>query len=116
MQATAVRLTPDEKRLYGQLFRIADADHAGIITGNVAVEFFKKSKLTPSVLAEAYLLPYPSLTMQVWTIADTENRGFLTQKTWSIALRLIAHAQQGEQPTAEIAGIRIAHLRMYVDA
>ena len=47
-----VRLTPDEKRLYGQLFRIADAGHVGVITGAVAVEFFKKSRLAPSVLAE----------------------------------------------------------------
>ena len=47
-----VRLTPDEKRLYGQLFRIADSGQVGVITGAVAVEFFKKSRLTPSVLAE----------------------------------------------------------------
>ena len=47
-----VRLTPDEKRLYGQLFRIADSTQVGVITGAVAVEFFKKSRLTPTTLAE----------------------------------------------------------------
>jgi epidermal growth factor receptor substrate 15 len=47
-----VRLTPEEKKLYGQLFRIADSEQLGVITGTVAVEFFKKSKLTPNVLAE----------------------------------------------------------------
>ena len=30
----------------------------------------------------------------------------MTQKTWSIALRLIAHAQKGEQPTPEMANKR----------
>lgn len=51
--ATApVRLTPDEKRVYGQLFRIADSGQLGVITGATAVEFFKKSGLGPSVLAE----------------------------------------------------------------
>ena len=56
-----VRLTPDEKRLYGQLFRIADSGQVGVITGAVAVEFFKKSRLTPSVLAEV-IPPQPVKT------------------------------------------------------
>jgi hypothetical protein len=47
-----VRLTPEEKRLYGQLFRIADSGQLGVITGAIAVEFFKKSGLTPAVLAD----------------------------------------------------------------
>lgn len=55
-----VRLTQDEKRLYGQLFRIADSGQVGVITGAVAVEFFKKSRLTPSLLAEVPNSP-PSL-------------------------------------------------------
>jgi hypothetical protein len=49
-------LTPEEKRLYGQLFRIADAEQIGVITGAVAVEFFKKSRLSPAILAEVRLL------------------------------------------------------------
>ena len=52
MAPAPVRLTPEEKRLYGQLFRIADADQLGVITGPVAVEFFKKSGLSPALLAE----------------------------------------------------------------
>jgi len=47
-----MRLTPEEKRLYGQLFHIADSEKLGVITGQLAVEFFKKSRLTPSTLAE----------------------------------------------------------------
>jgi epidermal growth factor receptor substrate 15 len=47
-----VRLTSEEKRLYGQLFRTADSEQLGVITGPVAVEFFKKSGLGPALLAE----------------------------------------------------------------
>jgi epidermal growth factor receptor substrate 15 len=47
-----VRLTPDEKRLYGHLFRIADSQQVGVITGAAAVEFFKKSRLSPALLAQ----------------------------------------------------------------
>jgi len=52
--AQPVRLTSDEKRLYGQLFRIADSGQLGVITGSIAVEFFKKSGLTPAILAEVH--------------------------------------------------------------
>lgn len=49
-----MRLTQEEKRLYGQLFRIADTEQLGVITGSVAVEFFKKSRLSPAILAEVH--------------------------------------------------------------
>jgi hypothetical protein len=52
-----VRLTAEEKRLYGQLFRIADTEQIGVITGSVAVEFFKKSRLSPAILAEVPFVP-----------------------------------------------------------
>lgn len=58
-----VRLTPDEKRLYGQLFRIADSGQVGVITGAVAVEFFKKSGLTPTTLAEVSEPPLTAVVM-----------------------------------------------------
>jgi hypothetical protein len=44
--------------------------------------------------------------MQIWQIADTENRGFLTPPGFSVALRLIAHCQAGKTPTAELASSR----------
>lgn len=40
---------------------------------------------------------------QIWQIADTENRGFLTPAGFSVALRLIGHAQAGREPTTELA-------------
>ncbi len=41
--------------------------------------------------------------MQIWQIADKENRGFLTPAGFGIVLRLIGHAQAGREPTPEIA-------------
>ncbi len=41
--------------------------------------------------------------MQVWQIADRENRGFLEATGFGVALRLIGHAQAGREPTSELA-------------
>jgi epidermal growth factor receptor substrate 15 len=41
--------------------------------------------------------------LQIWQIADKENRGFLTPAGFGIVLRLIGHAQAGREPTVEIA-------------
>jgi epidermal growth factor receptor substrate 15 len=47
-----LNLTPDEKRAYGQLFRQADGDGVGVVTGEVAVKFFEKTRLDSRVLGE----------------------------------------------------------------
>lgn len=51
-----LHLSPDERRLFGQLFSAADTDKIGVITGEVAVKFFEKTKLAPDVLGEVRLL------------------------------------------------------------
>ncbi|KAE8449707.1 hypothetical protein EG329_007482 [Mollisiaceae sp. DMI_Dod_QoI] len=89
--APNLNLTPEEKRLFGQLFRQADSDSVGVVTGEVAVKFFEKTRLEPRVLGE------------IWQIADKENRGFLTPTGFGVVLRLIAHAQAGRDPTPELA-------------
>jgi epidermal growth factor receptor substrate 15 len=43
------------------------------------------------------------LGLQIWQIADKENRGFLTPAGFGIVLRLIGHAQAGREPTPELA-------------
>lgn len=48
----ALRLMPDEKRLYDQLFRQADEGGVGVVTGDVAVQFFEKTRLDSRVLGE----------------------------------------------------------------
>ncbi|OAA58201.1 EF hand domain protein [Cordyceps fumosorosea ARSEF 2679] len=91
-----LNLTPDEKRLYGQLFRQADTDGVGVVTGDVAVTFFDKTRLDSRVLGEVR-------AYHIWQIADKENRGFLTPTGFGIVLRLIGHAQAGSEPTPELA-------------
>ncbi|KZF20589.1 hypothetical protein L228DRAFT_253800 [Xylona heveae TC161] len=86
-----LNLTPEEKRVFGQLFQQADADNLGVVTGEVAVKFFERTKLAPSVLGE------------IWQIADTENRGLLTPAGFGIVLRLIGHYQAGRELTPDLA-------------
>ncbi|OBT87565.1 hypothetical protein VE02_03772 [Pseudogymnoascus sp. 03VT05] len=89
--APNLNLTPEEVRVFGQLFREADSENIGVVTGEVAVTFFEKTRLEPQVLGV------------IWNIADKENRGLLTPTGFSIVLRLIGHAQAGRDPTAELA-------------
>ena len=53
---------------------------------------------------------------QIWQIADTENRGFLTPSGFGVVLRLIGHAQAGRSPTAQIATQRKDAQRRHVDS
>ncbi|KAF8540772.1 hypothetical protein BDD12DRAFT_879918 [Trichophaea hybrida] len=84
-------LTPDEKKVFGQLFQAADTENLGVVTGELAVKFFEKSGLNPRILGE------------IWGIADTENRGLLTKFGFSVALRLIGQAQNGQHPRPELS-------------
>lgn len=84
-------LTPDEKRLYSQLFKSLDAEGTGIITGDKARSTFEKSGLPPAVLGE------------IWQMADVNNLGFLTQFGFCYAMRLIGYTQSGQPPTPNLA-------------
>ncbi|KAF9428828.1 hypothetical protein BGZ94_000887 [Podila epigama] len=86
-------LSAREKQVYGQLWAAADKDNSGFITGADAVPFFAKSGLSPSVLS------------QIWVLADTDNKGVLGQQGFSIAVKLIAHAQNGKAPSAALINI-----------
>ncbi|KAA8573463.1 hypothetical protein EYC84_005048 [Monilinia fructicola] len=89
--APILNLSPEEKRVFGQLFRQADTENIGVVTGEVAVKFFEKTRLEPRILGE------------IWQIADKENRGLLTPAGFGIVLRLIGHYQAGRDPTPELA-------------
>jgi epidermal growth factor receptor substrate 15 len=52
LAAPSLNLTPEEKRVFGQLFRQADTEGIGVVTGEVAVKFFEKTRLEPRVLGE----------------------------------------------------------------
>jgi epidermal growth factor receptor substrate 15 len=47
-----LNLSADEKRVYGQLFRQADTDNVGVVTGEIAVKFFEKTRLDSRILGE----------------------------------------------------------------
>ncbi|BFZ60929.1 hypothetical protein YB2330_001983 [Saitoella coloradoensis] len=91
-KAPPITLTPDERRLYGTLFKAADKESLGVVTGEVCVSFFEKSGLPQVTLGE------------IWGIADAENNGFLNHQAFSVALRLIGHCQAGARPTPGLAG------------
>ncbi|CAF9934562.1 MAG: hypothetical protein HETSPECPRED_009268 [Heterodermia speciosa] len=86
-----LHLSPEERRYFGQLFSAADTDKIGVVTGEVAVKFFEKTRLPPTVLGE------------IWQIADTENRGLLTPPGFGMVLRLIGYAQAGRSVSFDLA-------------
>ncbi|KAL4884381.1 hypothetical protein BJY04DRAFT_215349 [Aspergillus karnatakaensis] len=90
-QQPNLNLTAEEKRVFYQLFQAADTTNLGVITGEIAVPFFEKTKLAPDTLG------------LIWQIADRENRGLLTPSGFGVVLRLIGHAQAGRAPTEELA-------------
>ncbi|KAG2171267.1 hypothetical protein INT43_002889, partial [Umbelopsis isabellina] len=95
-------LTVEERHIYGQLFKAADVDSKGIVLGEEAVEFFKKSGVPPPILSE------------IWTAADDEQRGFLTQQEFYVALKLIACAQNGQlasEPVLTTTGLLYDQLK-----
>ena len=96
-----LHLSPDERRLFGQLFAQADTDKIGVVTGERAVSFFEKTRLPSDVLGE------------IWQIADEENRGLLTPAGFGIVLRLIGYAQAGRAVSRELALKRKRLLGVY---
>jgi len=48
-----LNLTPEEKRVYGNLLKEADPDGFGAVTGDVAVKFFERTRLPPDILGQA---------------------------------------------------------------
>ncbi|KAG4302442.1 hypothetical protein PCK1_001278 [Pneumocystis canis] len=89
-----IHLSPEEKEVYEKLYREADSENIGVLLGEYSVKFFEKTGLSPQVLAE------------IWKIADDENMGFLTQKKFNIALRLISHAQEGRRPNPNLINLK----------
>ncbi|PRT55332.1 EH domain-containing and endocytosis protein 1 [Wickerhamiella sorbophila] len=79
-----ITLTPEETRLFGQLFSQHDTEGTGIILGDSARPLFERSGLPAKTLG------------QIWQLADVENRGFLDQIGFSKSLRMIYHVQHGK--------------------
>lgn len=50
--APNLNLSPEEKRVFGLLFKQADTDGIGVVTGENAVKFFEKTGIEPRILGE----------------------------------------------------------------
>lgn len=63
--------------------------------------------LSPSVFRSLYYFARRYVAnawvVQIWQIADKENRGLLTPSGFGVVMRLIGHAQAGNPPTDELA-------------
>ncbi|KAF9545549.1 hypothetical protein EC957_010858 [Mortierella hygrophila] len=89
----SIALSGREKQVHDQLWAAADVNQCGFIIGTDAVSLFAKSGL-------------PSQTLgQVWLLADSDNKGVLGQRGFNVAVRLIAHAQDGKAPTRDLIHI-----------
>jgi hypothetical protein len=69
-------LTPEEKRVFYQLFQVADTTNLGVITGEVAVPFFEKTKLPPETLGlvrDRDLLMHPYMACERGQLTQTSR-------------------------------------------
>ena len=83
-------LTKEEKKSYDNIFRAWDAKRTGFISGDVARELFGQSGLDREKL------------LQVWHLADTENRGKLNLAEFHVAMALIYRALNGNEVPNEL--------------
>ena len=65
-----LNLSPEERRLFGQVFSAADSDNLGVVTGDVALKFFPdRTKLPSEVLGEVrgshLMFPFRQLLKRV---------------------------------------------------
>lgn len=60
-----LNLTPEEKRVFGQLFQQADKTNLGVVTGEVAVSFFEKTGLQAETLGLVCLPTYDGLERRI---------------------------------------------------
>jgi hypothetical protein len=76
------------------VFLIFCEDKDGKISGLEGAAFLRKSELS-----DVYL-------HQIWDMVDTKKQGFLLQRDFAIAMRLISMAQQGQTPDiSQIANV-----------
>lgn len=76
-------LSKEERKSYDSIFRAWDASGSGFINGEVAHEVFGQSGLDRERL------------MQIWHLADTENRGKLNINEFHVAMGLIYRVLNG---------------------
>jgi len=96
----AVAQGPSVLGTFKEWFSLADQQRTGMITGQDAVQFFTRSGLHKTVLA------------QVWEFADVQKRGCLSFEEFVTALRLIAFAQMTANGRPEGGLVDLQQARM----
>ncbi|KAI9030800.1 hypothetical protein CLU79DRAFT_831332 [Phycomyces nitens] len=89
-------MDPQELQIYADLFRKVDVENKSILLKDEAMSFFRKSDVPNNILTE------------IWEAADGDNKGFLTDKEFCIALKLIACAQHGTLTASPILSTSVA--------
>jgi len=82
--------TAQELPYYQELFGMADVNRMGLIDGSTGAMFLLKSGL-PNIMLRG-----------IWELADVNTQGQLNMERFFVALRLVAHAQAGRAPSAEL--------------
>lgn len=85
--------TPQEMPYYQELFTMADMNGTGFIDGSTGAMFLLKSGLPNSMLHG------------IWGLADANTQGQLNMERFFVALRLVAHAQAGRAPSADLVNV-----------
>ncbi|WFD18417.1 hypothetical protein MCAP1_000619 [Malassezia caprae] len=83
-------MSKEERKSYDNIFRAWDAKKTGWISGDVARELFGQSGLSREQL------------LQIWHLADAENRGKLNIAEFHIAMALIYRALNGNEIPQEL--------------
>lgn len=83
-------MSKEERKSYDSIFRAWDSKRTGWISGDVARELFGQSGLSREQL------------LQIWHLADPENRGKLNIAEFHIAMALIYRALNGNEIPNEL--------------
>ena len=95
--SSAFSPTPLELAVVSQIFSQADPQRTGVLAGDAAFRVFGGAKLPPPILGS------------IWALSDEDDKGWLSEKSVAIAVRLIGWAQGGEKKiTADLVKKRIS--------
>lgn len=83
-------ITAQEKSHFDQIFETVDTARAGVITGDQAVAFFMKARLSEEVLA------------QIWDLADIDADGQLNRDEFAVAMYLVKLQRGGKEPIPQV--------------
>lgn len=84
-------VSEEERHLVSQIFKQADPQGLGVVTGDAALDIFGRSNLPPGILSE------------IWDLADEEKHGFLLEPGVVVAVRLMGWAQKSEKVSSALA-------------